>query len=196
MCEGGAGEHPAAFRIGQFVQQVQEKEELVKAVLLRRERVDDVVHLHDGGHRKGQAVLRLLEHLADGRELVLGKLLRGEHIPRELDGDLPDVPGAALPLLPRVLQVVPADEDEVVLPDRLHAVAHDAPHPGAALDEVQLVLLVLVHRIGEFGLVALHDVEEILLRQRGYFVQDVTHKGKDTDFRFGKQAGFDYLCRR
>ena len=77
-----------------------------------------------------------------------------------------------------MLQILPAHKDEVIVPDRLHAVPHDAAHAGASLDEVQLELLVLVHRILEFGLVPLHDVEEILLRQRGYFFQDVAHDAK------------------
>ena len=178
--ERGACQHPRALRRGQLVQQQQELQELPETVLLRRERVDEMIHLHDGGHREGQAVLRLLQHPPDGGELVLLQLLRREHVARELDRDLADVLGLAVPLLPGVLQVVTAHEDEVVVPDRLHAVAHDAAHPGAALDEVQLELLVLVHRIGEFGLVPLHDVEEVLLRQRSNLVQYVAHAAKIT----------------
>ena len=175
MGKGGAGEDAGLVGRSQLIEQQEELEELPETVLLRRECVDDVIDLDDVRHREGQAVLRLLQHLADGGELVLGELLRRKHVPRELDRDLPDVLGLALPLLPGVLQVGPADEDEVVVPDRLHAVAHDAAHSGAPLDEVQLELLVLVHRIGEFGLVPLHDVEEVLLRQRGDLFQYVAH---------------------
>ena len=181
-----AGQHPRAFRGCQLVEQQQKLQELAEAVLLGGERIDEMVHFHDAGHRESQAVLRLLQHPPDGGELVLRQLFRGEHVTRELDRDLPDILGLAVSLLPDVLQVIAAHEHEVIVSDRLHAVPYDAAHPGASFDEVQFKLLVLVHRIGEFGLMSLYDVEEVLLGQRGDFVQYVAHGAK-----IRKN---DYLC--
>ena len=184
--EGGAGQHTGLLGRCQLIEQQQKLQELPKAVLLRRKRVYQMVHLHDAGHREGQAVLRLLQHPPDGGELVLRQLLRREHVPRELDRNFPDILGLAVSLLPHVFQIVASHEHKVVVPDCLHAVPHDAAHPGATLDEVQFELLVLVHRIGEFGLVPLYDVEEVLLGQRGDFVQYVAH--------VAKIRKNDYLC--
>ena len=45
----GTGQHPRVLRRGQLVEQQQKLQELPEAVLLRRERIEDVIHFHNTG---------------------------------------------------------------------------------------------------------------------------------------------------
>ena len=49
--------------------------------------------------------------------------------------------------------------------------------------KIQFILLMLMQRIGEFGLVTLHDIEAILLRKTCNLCKNFCHKTKIRFFR-------------
>ena len=167
---GTAGQDARVGAEGELVEQVHEIHELHEALLLARDGVEGGVDLDDGGKREGEAVLGTAEHLLDGCELVAHQEVLGKQARRELDRDLADVGGVALALLPDVLQVLSADQDEVVGVDGLDVVPDDALGAGGVLYEIEFEIPVAVQRIVEFSLVPFDDEQAVLLGDRGYFV--------------------------
>ena len=69
--EGGTGEGACLFHVErQFVQDGEELDEGIEPLFLCQ-RVELVVHFHDGSHGEAQSVLRLGKHLLNGFQLVL-----------------------------------------------------------------------------------------------------------------------------
>ena len=68
-----------------------------------------------------------------------------------------------------MLEVLTGDQDEFVIPDRLHAVAYHATHSGSVLDEIEFIFPMPVERVGEFRLVTFDDIEAVALRKTADF---------------------------
>jgi hypothetical protein len=62
-----------------------------------------------------------------------------------------------------VLQVLTTDQDQLIITDFFHTVAHYPSYSFSMLDKVKFKLLVLVQRICEFSLMTLDDMKTILL---------------------------------
>jgi hypothetical protein len=81
----------------------------------------------------------------------------------ELYRNLVDVSAPTLVLLPDMLQVAAGDEHQVKVAYHLPGVANDATGTGTACHEVQLHHVVTVDRIVELPLVAVGDIQKIML---------------------------------
>lgn len=91
-----------------------------------------------------------------------------------MDGNLTDVLGIALMLLPYMLDAA-AEEHKVIVADDLYAVTDNAAVAFAVLHEIQFILLVFMERIGVLFLVTFHKMIAITLGKLGDFGDDVVH---------------------
>ena len=76
----------------------------------------------------------------------------------------------------RMFEVLGAYKHEVVVADFLDTVPDDPLHAGSILHEIEFIFPVLVQRVSEFCLMAVHNVETVFFRQRGNFFKDVAHR--------------------
>ena len=116
-----------------------------------------------------------LEHPSYRSKLILGQKIGTKYIRRKLNGDFPYILGLAPALLPNMFQVLSTYQNQLIITDFLYAVTDNPAYSFAMLYKVQLELLVLMKRIGEFGLVTLHDIEAVLLRKTRYFCKYLAH---------------------
>ena len=108
-------------------------------------------------------------------ELLLGHNCLPEDIAGKLYGYLPDILGLASALFPYVLQILAPYQDEFEITDLLNAVTYDPAYPFSTLDEIEFEFLMLVERICEFRLVALHYIEAVFLRKTRDFSKYLAH---------------------
>ena len=78
-------------------------------------------------------------------------------------------------LFPAVFNAV-AHENEVIVTQNLHRVAHDAPRAAAHRHKVQLILVVAVNRVGEAVFVPVYQIKAIFLREGSYFGYNLVHR--------------------
>ena len=90
-----------------------------KSLLLGSQLIQPVVHLHDGLHGETKSALCTLQHPADTVELVLVDNVPEEQVGRELDGNLPNIPGGTFMLLPYMLQLLTGYQHQVIITDNL-----------------------------------------------------------------------------
>ena len=67
-----------------------------------------------------------------------------------------------------MLEAFATNQDKVELPYLLHAVTYHPLRTRCVLHEVELEVAVFMQRVGEFALVPLDDVEQVLLGQGRY----------------------------
>ena len=158
----------------QLVEQIQKRQDASEPWLRVSQTHQLGIHGHDGVRSVGDTQLGVLHHLLDGTHGVLGQELLAQQILAELDGYLMNLGAVALVLLPDVLQPA-SHQAQVIFPQHLHRVAHDAACPLTMGHKIQFQLLVLVQGIREFLLVALHQIEAVLLAQVGDFRYDLIH---------------------
>ena len=172
--------HPAAFRTsgrmseragsqdsgiignGEFIQYIQEFEELYETLLLVSYVVYRRINLHYGFEGEGKTMSGPSEHTLYRSELILGKKLVSEYVPGKLYGDLPYILGFAGSLLPDMLKIFSTYQNQFIITDFLHAIPYYSPDSLSPFYEVQLELPVTMERICEFRLVALYNVEAVL----------------------------------
>ena len=87
------GQHPSIVIEGKFVKDTEKVHHGIKALLLGSQLIQPVVHLHDGLHGETKSALCTLQHPADTVELVLVDNVPEEQVGRELNGNLPNIPG-------------------------------------------------------------------------------------------------------
>ena len=127
-----------------------------------RQGVDEEIDFHYRVQGEAEAVARLVKHAPDTVKLV-GVNEAVEEMRGELDGYLAYVLRLAFALLPHMLQLRGGYQHEVVVLCGLDRVTHNAAQARPMLYEIKLVLAVAVHRVSEFGLVAVGDVKAVFL---------------------------------
>lgn len=163
MSERAGSQDSGIIRYGQFIQNIEELQELYETLVFVGDIVQSRIDPHYRRKRKGKAMLGTPEHPLYGRELILGKQLVSEDITGELDGDLTYVLRPAVSLFPDMLEVGAPDQHQLIISYLFDAVTYDTPHPLSTFDEIELILLMAMERIGEFGLVTLYNVETVLV---------------------------------
>ena len=158
----------------QFIEQIQKRQDATESWLRISQTHQLGIHGHDGIRSVSDTQLCVLHHFPDGTHGILGQELLAQQILAELDGYLMNLGTAALMLLPDVLQPA-SHQTQVIFPQHLHRVAHNTARPLAMGHEIQFQLLMLVQGIREFLLVALHQIETILVAQVGDFCNDLIH---------------------
>ena len=132
-----------------------------------------VVHLHDGLHGETKSALCTLQHPTDTVELVLVDNVPEEQVGRELNGNLPNIPGGTFMLLPYMLQLLTGYQHQVIITDNLGRIAHHTAYAGSMFREVQFILCVTMDGVGKFCFATIGNIETVTFRQRGYFPHDI-----------------------
>ena len=123
--------------------------------------------------RERQSLLRPIEHFTDRRELLLVNKIIGKQIRRKLYSNFPNLLGLTVSLFPYVLQIVPAEQDQIIIADLFYLISDNPPYSGSILDEIQLVFLMIVQRIRKLRFVSFHNKQAIFFRQWRYFCNDM-----------------------
>ena len=120
-------------------------------------------------------MIRPSEHLLDGSELILSEHVFIEKVRRELDRYLSYILGSATSLLPDMLKIFTADENEFIIPYLLHTVADNPADSFAVLYEVEFKLFMLMKRIRELSLVTLDDMKTVPFGKLSDFSENFAH---------------------
>ena len=169
------GTSPVNLR--QRVQYAEKSDESLETVGHAAQFSQVVVDLHDGIHGESQPLASLIEHPVDFLERILAQQAALTQAEMELYGHLMNVIALAFILQPYMFQFSACDQDEIVFPYDLTAVAHDAADARGMLHEVQLKHFMVVYRISKLLLVPVGDVKDVFVHQGSYLMEDMVDRG-------------------
>lgn len=172
MGEGTGGKNVTVVGSRQVIEDGQDLEETVEAWLHASQHIEIVVNLPYSCLPESDTIPCILEQACNAGKIIAREQFLGKQIRWYLDGYLVYIIHQATSLLPGMHEVA-ADKRQVINTHLLYAVAYQTACPFGMLNEVEFYGLVLMQGIGERSLGAFHNVDAVLLGQRGDFGEDI-----------------------
>lgn len=172
MSESTGGKDMTVVRSRQVIEDGQDLKETMEARLHASQHIEIVVDFPYSRLTESDAILRILEQTCNAGKIITREQFLRKQICWYLYGYLVYIIHQATSLLPGMHEVA-TDKRQVIDTHLLYAVAYQTACPLGMLNEVQFNGLVLMQGIGERRLGAFHNVDAVLLGQRGDFGEDI-----------------------